>query len=129
MNQNVYTVYISNRQAQINTMDIILTIPIYNALPYTYIHICKTPKECKLIKFLQEIFFGRGWLGGDDALDIDMYICNTYIPPPRQSCPPFHSLGPGYRPAHCGCSIHFLSNGNNHSSLRKQKIKLCYYLP
>lgn len=38
MNQNVYTVYISNRQAQINTMDIILTIPIYNALPYTYIY-------------------------------------------------------------------------------------------
>lgn len=38
MNQNVYTVYISNRQAQINTMDIILTIPIYTMPCHTHIY-------------------------------------------------------------------------------------------
>lgn len=52
-------------------MDIILTIPIHNALAYTYTHyFTKTSNECKLIS-LEFFFFGRGWFGGD-ALDTDM---------------------------------------------------------
>lgn len=119
-------VYNIIHEAQINTMDINFDHTYTQCLGIHIYTFTKTSNECKLIS-LEIFFFGRGWFGGD-ALDTDMQTGGTYIPPLRLSCPPFHSLGPGYRPTRCGCSIHFLSNGRNHSSLQKQK-KNCYYLP
>lgn len=116
-------VYNIIHEAQINTMDIILTIPLHNALAYTF---TKTSNECKLIS-LEIFFFWKGvvwgWCTGH------RYVDRGYLHPSSSSeLSPLPQFGTWLQ-ANSLWMQYSLFEQRKKSQLTAKTEKKIYYLP